>query len=272
MQRKEGIDLATIVGILVGVGSLIGAIILEFNHLNPDFGSQFLQMSALLIIFGGTLGATMLSFPMREVVKIPALMAVAFSEKEYDVAGFVGYVHGLAEKARREGILSLEQNAQAGDQNDWFLALGLRLAVDGAEPQVVIDMLESEVDSMGSRHRVGQDVFNSLGGYAPTMGIVGTVVGLIAALATAGKGDADPSAIVGAIATAFIATFYGIGSANLFFLPIAGKLKMKSQDEQFFKHVQIEAIKSIQAGENPRVVHDKLAILFKRGTVPEAAK
>jgi chemotaxis protein MotA len=178
----------------------------------------------------------------------------------------------VAEAARREGILQLEQEIPSIEKDDWFLAMGLRLIVDGTEPQMVEDMLNSEVETMAERHKEGVNLFNGLGGYAPTMGIVGTVVGLIAALGKAGEGGGDPTAIVGAIATAFIATFYGIGSANLVFLPLGSKLKIKSDEEVFMKRVQIEALKAIQGGENPRIVYEKLAILFQRGVVPPLKK
>jgi len=269
---KSGIDLSTIVGIILGIGSLVTAIFLEFNELNPDFGSQFLQVSALMIIFGGTLGATMLSHTMEEVARLPRLLSIAFGNVHFDARGFVDRILKLAELARREGVLRLEQEIANIEKEDQFLSLGLRLVVDGVEPQMVEDMLNSEVETMAERHKVGSDLFTDLGGYAPTMGIVGTVVGLIAALAKAGAGGGDPNAVVSAIATAFIATFYGIGSANLFFLPLAGKLKVKNQHEVFVKRVEIEAIKAIQSGENPRVVHDKLAMLFQKGVIADMDK
>jgi chemotaxis protein MotA len=272
MQSRGGIDLSTILGIIGGIGSLLLAIVMEFNELNPDLGSPFLKISALLVIFGGTVGATMLSFKMDEMMRVPKLIGIAFANVHFDAAAFVDKILKLAELARREGVLRLEQEIAALEKEDQFLSLGLRLVVDGVEPQMVEDMLNSEVDTMSDRHKVGIEIFTSLGGYAPTMGIIGTVVGLISALAKAGAGSSDSSAVVGAIATAFIATFYGIGSANLLFLPLAGKLKVKSQHETFVKRVEIEAIKAIQSGENPRVVHDKLAMLFQRGTIADMDK
>jgi chemotaxis protein MotA len=210
----------------------------------------------------------MLSFSMEQMMKVPQLLIIAFTKSDFDAAGFVERMLKFAESARREGILQLEREIPAIEEEDWFLALGLRMVVDGTEPQMVEEMLSNEVRSMGERHRVGVDIFTNLGGYCPTMGIVGTVVGLISALAKAGEATGDPSAVVSAIATAFIATFYGIASANLIFLPIASKLKVKSSHEVFIKEVQIEALKAIQSGENPRMVHDKLAILFQHGTIP----
>jgi chemotaxis protein MotA len=157
-------------------------------------------------------------------------------------------------------------------ETDSFLAMGLRLIVDGTDPEIVEEMLENQIECMGQRHKVGQEIFSSLGGYGPTMGIIGTVVGLISALAKAGEGGGDPNAVVAAIATAFIATFYGIGLANLIFLPIATKLKEKSQKEVFFKRIQLIALNAIQSGENPHLVQDKLTIMFQKGEVPEQKK
>jgi chemotaxis protein MotA len=272
MNKKNGLDLGTVVGIMVGFGSLLTAIILEFNELNPDLGSQFLQVSAILMIIGGSMGATMISFPLEEVTKIPALLSKAFFQSGYDAAEFVDKIVKLTDRARREGILALESEVATFAEKDQFLALGLRLVVDGTEPEIVEEMLENQMESISQRHRGGQDVFNSLGGYSPTMGIIGTVVGLISALAKAGEGGGDPNAVVSAIATAFIATFYGIGLANLLFLPIASKLKCSSQNELFYKRVQVIAILAIQSGENPRLVQDKLSIMFKKGTVPVREK
>lgn len=272
MNNRGAIDLSTIFGLMTGFGCLLTAIVLEFNELNPDLGSQFLQVSAILMIIGGSSGATMVSFPLEDIIKIPALLSKAFFQSGYDAADFVDKIVKLTDRARREGILALESEVATFAEKDQFLALGLRLVVDGTEPEIVEEMLENQLEAIGERHKIGASIFSSLGGYCPTMGIIGTVVGLISALAKAGEGGGDPTAIVSAIATAFIATFYGIGLANLVFLPISSKLKVKSHNELFFKRVQVIAILAIQSGENPRLVQDKLSTMFKKGTVPVREK
>lgn len=272
MQKKSGMDLSTVGGALLGLASLVGAIILEFNHLNPDLGSEFLQVSAILIIVGGSMGATSISYTLDQMLKLPAFVTIATFQSDYSASAFVDKIVALAERARREGILALESEVSNFAEEDPFLALGLRLVVDGTEPEIVEDILENQIESMAARHKVGADIFNSLGGYCPTMGIIGTVVGLISALAKAGEGGGDPNAIVGAIAAAFIATFYGIGLANLLFLPIASKLKVRSQKEVFYKHVQLISIVAIQSGENPRLIQTKLSCMFQSGTIKESEK
>jgi chemotaxis protein MotA len=268
-MNKKGIDFATIMGASIGLGSLILAVYLEFNELNPDLGSQFLKVSALLIIFGGTLGATMLSFSLAEIMKLPKLFAIAFTDNGFKPANFVALMVKFATIARKDGILRLEDEAEQLGESDIFLAKGLRLVIDGTDVKSVEEMLYNEIEAMEERHKVGFNIFQTMGGYAPTMGIIGTVIGLIGALAKAGHDTGESSAIVAAIATAFIATFYGIASANLFFLPLASKLKNKSDHEAFIMNVIIDAILSLQAGHNPRIVHDKLKIFFKRDEVPE---
>jgi chemotaxis protein MotA len=269
MAQKKGSDIATLAGILLGVGSLLASMILEFNELNPDFGSPFAKISAILMIFGGTAGAVMLSVTMDQFVLIPKLMIIAMSSDHFDPVKLVETVSRLAELARREGLLRLESEVKDIEAYDPFLAKGLRLVVDGTDPKTVEDMLNKGVEAMEHRHHVGVGLFGAMGGFAPTMGIVGTVVGLIGALSKAGEGGGDPNAIVEAIATAFIATFYGIGLANLFFLPISAKLKARSDHEIFFKRVEIEGILALQSGENPRLVYEKLRVLFQANKLPD---
>lgn len=258
-------DLSTLLGVIIGIVSLVLSIIIEFNHLNPDLGSEFLKISSLLMIFGGTFGATMISFPMNVVKNLPNLCRIGFSNAEFDAPKFIDKMENFAILSRKEGILRLEQEIPEIEKENKFLATGLRLVVDGTDSEVLSEMLDSQIEAMEERHKEGVELFNSLGGYAPTMGIIGTVVGLIAALAKAGEGGGEGggSEVVAAIATAFIATFYGIGAANLLFLPIGSKLKAKSQHETFLKNLICEAIKSIQKGDNPTTLRNKLIMFLK---------
>jgi chemotaxis protein MotA len=269
MAQKKVTDLGTMLGIFIGVGSLLTSMILEFNELNPDFGSPFAKISAILMIFGGTAGATMLSMPFKEFLKIPQLIFITMQGHDHDPIKLVETISRLAELARREGLLRLESEVKDIEEYDPFLAKGLRLVVDGTDPKTVEEMLNKGLEAMQDRHEAGIGLFGAMGGFAPTMGIVGTVVGLIGALSKAGEGGGDPNAIVEAIATAFIATFYGIGFANLVLLPLSGKLKARSEEEVFFKRVQIEGILALQSGENPRLVYEKLRVLFKADSLPD---
>lgn len=269
-MAKKGLDTATVIGLALGLGSLAGAMTLEFQELNPDFGSAFLKLSALLIIFGGTMGCTMLSFRIEEIMRIPTYLKIALYSDHYDEDKLIDQVRNLAEIARRDGILAIESKRDELGQTYPFLADGFQFVIDGTPPDKVKELLANEIVSMEERHKVGSEIFGAMGGYAPTMGIIGTVVGLIGALAKAGEGGEDPTAVVKAIATAFIATFYGIASANLFFLPIATKLQRRTLEEVSHKIVQVEGILATQNGDNPRVVSETLKTFFRKKPRTEA--
>ena len=269
MAAKKVLDTATAGGLGLAFFSTITSMILEFGHLNPDLGSAFLQMSALLIIFGGTFGAVMASVAMADVVKIPTLFKIAFYGEDHDPRELIATVVKLAELARREGVLSLESRMEELQHHYPFLALGFRHVVDGQTPEKLKEILANELYAMEERHNTGIALFTALGGYAPTMGIIGTVSGLISALALAGHGGGDPSHVVAAIATAFIATFYGIATANLCFLPIGAKLQVRSHHEVFMKLVQAHAVLSIQNGDNPRTLGAELRVFFRKEEVGE---
>ena len=267
MAAKKVLDVATLGGLILGIGSLLTSMVLEFNELNPELGSPFLKISALAMIFGGLFGCTMASFPMEELMKIPALLRITLFGEKMEANELIATVVKLAELARKEGILTLESKRAELEQEFPFLASGFQYVIDGRTPEVVKEILTDEVYAMEERHKTGKELLSAMGAYAPAMGIVGTVVGLIGALSKAGEGGGDPNAIVEAIATAFIATFYGISSANLVFLPLSNKLKERSKEEVFFKLVQIEAILAIQNGDNPRALGQSLRVYFRKDQV-----
>lgn len=240
-------DLATIGGIVVGFGSLIVAFLLEGGVM----GSLF-TLSAFMIVFGGTIGATVTSFSKEELKTIPALFREAFVERHYEIQGLIKEMVQLANMARREGLLSLEQRLR--NVEDPFVRRGLQLVVDGVESSRLRDMLETEIYCAKQRAKIGIDIFQVAGGYAPTMGIIGTVMGLVNVL-----GNIDnPSEIGPAIAVAFLATLYGIASANLLWLPIAAKLKSRDKKEILYKELALEGIMSLQAGEASSLMKEKL--------------
>jgi chemotaxis protein MotA len=227
--------------------------------------TAFFNVPALLIVLGGTFGATFAGTSIEKIKLIPALYRRAMSSEKPDMSGQLELLVGFAERARREGLLALDE--EVGVLDDSFTRKGLQLVVDGTDPELVREILENEIDGMVARHQAAVSPFEKAGGFAPTMGILGTVMGLVHVL----ENLAAPATLGPAISGAFIATLYGVGSANVVFLPTANKLKALSADEIELRAMTLEGILSIQAGDNPRVVADKLLSFIPPGErVPEA--
>ena len=205
-----------------------------------------------MLVMLGTLGATMAAVGLKPCIGIPKMYILAFTSPAIDRPKAIRSLVRMAERARREGLLALEEEAQAVD--DAFIQKGVRLVVDGTDPELVKDILDLEVESMAGRHHHNANAFQQAGGFAPTVGIIGTILSLVHVL---GHLD-NPDTIGPAIASAFVATLFGVASANLFFLPVAQKLKALSTEESEAKTMIIEGILSIQAGDNPRIVEEKL--------------
>ncbi len=214
--------------------------------------ASFINIPALIIILGGTGGVTMASVGMQGMKKIPSLYKLVFSSEPPDMRGQLDRLVALADKARREGLLALD--AQLGEIEDTFTRNALQLVVDGTDPEMVHAILEAEVDGMAARHEAGAAPFEKAGGFAPTMGIIGTVLGLVHVL----QNLAAPSTLGPSISSAFIATLMGVGAANVIFLPIGNRLKAISGEEVELRMMTVEGILSIQAGDNPRLVSEKL--------------
>jgi chemotaxis protein MotA len=214
--------------------------------------AAFIIPSAIVLIIFGTLGVVMASSGLQPTLKIPILYIKAMTGAPPDRPGAIKSLVKMAERARREGLLALEEEAQSID--DPFLSKGLRLVVDGTDPELVKDILDLDVEAMAGRHHENAALFSHASGFAPTIGIIGTVMGLVHVL----ENLSDPSTLGPAISAAFIATFFGVSSANLIYLPIANKLKELSTHEADARTMMIEGILSIQAGDNPRIVEEKL--------------
>jgi len=208
--------------------------------------------SAMLIVLCGTLGATIIGANFDAIKGIPKMFGKVFNAPSPDLNALVKELVGYAESARRDGLLALDE--QTGSIEDPFTRKGLQLVVDGTDPDLVADILEAENSAMKKRHATGRQPFEKAGGYAPTMGIIGTVFGLIHVLANL---DA-PETLGPSISSAFVATLIGVASANVFYLPVATKLKQLSEEELHARALIVEGILSIQAGDNPRVVQEKL--------------
>lgn len=244
-------DLATIIGLFGAWAALLGAAVIEGTNL-----ASLLNTPAFILVVGGTFGATVISYSLEDVTALPKILGLAFKKQATDPLNFIELLVGYAEKARREGLLILQEFIK--DTDDKFLVRGMNLVIDGADPELVRNILETEIVFLEKRHSVGASMLDTAGGFAPTMGIIGTVVGLIKVLS-----HLDNASELGpAISVAFLATFYGISTANLLWLPLANKLKHKSKAELLIKEMILEGILSIQAGENPRIVREKLEVFL----------
>jgi chemotaxis protein MotA len=211
-----------------------------------------LSPSAMMIVLGGTLGVTIVGTSLDRIKAIPSLYKKILSPDSYDLRGRVSELVGFAEKARRDGLLALDD--ELSTVQDDFMRRGLQLVVDGTDPEIVAEVLDSENEAMARRHAAGAQPFEKAGGFAPTMGIIGTVFGLVHVL----ENLDSPETLGPAISAAFIATLLGVGIANVVFLPAANRLKQLSGEEREFRMLTVEGILGIQAGDNPRVLGDKL--------------
>ena len=240
-------DIMTILGLVVAFGSIILGYLLAHGSL-----LALLKLTSGLIVIGGTLGATAVSFPSKTLKKMPKVIGLAFKKKEFNLEQHISYFKEISLKTRRDGLLSLE--AELSADLDPFTRKGLQMVVDGIEPSSVKNILNTKLENLISRHDDCIEMFSAAGGYAPTMGIVGTVTSLVIVLANLN----DPSSMGGEIASAFVATLYGLGTANLFWLPIASKLKEINKAEIIEKEMIIEAVLLIQEGVNPNTLVSKL--------------
>ena len=246
-KRRWRIDFTSIVGVPVALGLVVIGQILEGGTLR-----SLLQLAASLIVFGGTLGAVLLSFSFHDVkLAVRSLRTVFFYAGEPPVRT-IERVLGYAAVARKQGILGLEDDLT--QEPDAFLRKGLGLAVDGASPHAVRDLMEIEMRAREEQEERPARVYESAGGYAPTLGILGAVLGLIHVM----ENLSDPDRLGAGIAVAFVATVYGVGSANLVFLPIATRLRNRARLAAEHRELLLEGILAIQEGLNPRLIEQKL--------------
>lgn len=239
-------DIASLLGLIVGFGFVIFGI-----NLSGSVGA-FIHVPSLAIVLGGTVAATMTSFPLKKMIGSIKVVKNAFVSKDHSPMGVIDKIIEIANVARKEGLLALEEAAENLD--DEFLKKGILLIVDGTDPELVRNILETELSFLEDRHNEGQAIFETMGTFAPAFGMVGTLIGLINML----KDLEDPSSVGPNMSTALITTFYGSLFANLIFLPIANKLKGRSKEEVMVKELMVEGLLSIQAGENPRIIEEKL--------------
>jgi len=239
-------DIATVLGIVSAFGLVLTAIFMG-SGLNI-----FINVPSLMIVVGGTIGVTLIAYPLKEVLGVLKVVQKALFSKNISNNELIEKFTGFATKTRKEGILALESEIK--DVTDNFLKKGVQLSIDGLEPQEIREILDTEVDHVRSRHQLGAEVFTSMGAYAPAMGMIGTLIGLVQML----QSMDDPSTIGPAMAVALLTTFYGSVMANICFMPIAGKLKTRSKEEMLTKEMTIQGIISLSNGDNPRILEQKL--------------
>ena len=247
-------DLATIVGLILAVGAVLGGALLEGLHMGA-----LVQPTAALIVLGGTFGATFVSFPLPIVLKAFKDVGRCFFPPQDDPEGVIKNIINYAAKARRNGLISLEQEAQT--VKDSFTKKGISLVVDGIDPQKLRETMEIELNSFEEHNKGSAEVFDAAGGFAPTVGIIGAVLGLIHVMSNL----SDPSKLGGGIAVAFVATIYGLMVANFFCLPFGSKLKHRLKEELLQKEMLIEGLIAIQNGENPHFIEQKLRAYLHDG-------
>ncbi|HEY5537086.1 MAG TPA: flagellar motor protein [Acetobacterium sp.] len=242
-------DIMVIIFLVFGLAAMVVAFMIEGGQL-----IALVSLTGFLIVIGGTVAAVGVSFPKSDIMRVPALFKMAFTDKKFDMLGLIKSIKSMSKIAREKGILSLEKEMNGNTEIDSFTKRGLGFILDGLDPIKTREALELDLQMMSYRHKSGAAMFDAAGGYAPTMGIIGTVMGLISVL-----GDlADPSGLGQSIAVAFIATLYGVGSANILWLPLASNLKSKSKKEIVRNSMIIEGLLLIQEGANPNFIEDKL--------------
>ncbi len=253
-------DKSSLLGVTVAIGGILLGLILEGGRI-----AQIIQPTAAIIVFGGTLGAVMIQFPLRVVFAATRRLGQVFVDNSIDPNALIREIVGYAQKARKEGIISLDNELES--IQDPFLKKSLMLAVDGTEPQEIRKIMELELDNQSEHEEHLPRVFESAGGFAPTIGIIGAVLGLIQVM----QHLDDITEVGRGIAVAFVATIYGVGSANLFFLPASGKIKIRIRQEQIRREMMLEGVISILEGMNPRMLETKLLGFFAEANQDNAA-
>jgi len=256
------VDITTLIGIMVSFGLVIVSILLGGE------GGWFLNYPSLMIVLGGTMGATLLAYPLSEVLGVLGVAKNVFLHRSQSAADLIPLIAGFAKKARQEGILSFE--SQLDQIEDPFLVKGIQMAIDGMESTAIEEVMATEIQYVEERHRLGAEIFTTMGTFAPAVGMLGTIIGLVQMLMQM----EDPSQIGAPMAVALLTTFYGTILANLLFIPVAGKLRTRSKQEILIKQMVLEGVISIQSGDNHRVVEQKLKAFISpkaRAMMPQEA-
>ncbi|MCP4593130.1 MAG: motility protein A [bacterium] len=256
-------DISTIVGLIMGCS------LITFAVLSGSSFAAFADGPSVMIVVGGAFAAALISFPLRNVLAVSRVVKNCFFAKPSNPAELIKDMVSFAEVARRDGILSLENMTK--DIKDSFVVSGIQMAVDGTDPELIEQIMNSELEAVASRHEDGKALFDNIGKYAPAFGMIGTLVGLVKML----QSMDDPSSIGGSMAIALLTTLYGALLSNLIALPLADKLGLRSEEELRIKSIVIRGVMAIQSGDNPRVVEQKLKTFLPyklRGTEDEESR
>jgi chemotaxis protein MotA len=246
---KKSLDIASV----AGLGCAFGLILLG-NHLEGGHMSSIIQPTAALIVFGGTFGAVMVGFPMEEFIRALKMISMFFMSKAADNQALLDEIVRYAQIARREGIIALEEHVQKA--TDPFFKKAFLMVVDGVDSKSITETLELELHELDERGEIPPKIFEAAGGYCPTVGILGAVLGLIHVMSNL----SDINKVGSGIAVAFVATIYGVGAANIVCLPAANKLKMKHRQDMIRCEMIMHGAIAIQQGENPKLIEGKLSV------------
>ncbi len=251
-MNNSRLDTTTLIGVFMAFGAILGGQALEGGHANT-----LIQLAAFIIVFGGTIGACLIQYPTPVFFLGVNLLKWVFMTPSVALESVIEQVVGWGNTARRGGLLSLEPLIE--EMNDPFMRKGLQMLVDGAEPEKLREMMEVEMGSYDEHHRQAARVWESAGGYSPTIGILGAVMGLIHVMGgLSAEGGVDISSLGTGIAVAFVATLYGVGAANLFFLPFSNKIKSVIAREMVKRAMVVEGLVSVANGDNPRLIETRL--------------
>jgi len=241
------LDIGTVIGLVVAVGAIMISVVVGGGNL-----MDLVNGPSIFVVLVGTMGATLVSFPIARLLKLHTVVLKSVFSKSSDLVETIKDLVRFAEVARREGILSLEN--LIGEMKDPFIVRGVKMAVDGTDPELIRTIMETELEALMERHGQGKQILDTIGRYAPAFGMIGTLMGLIAMLANMD----DPSAIGPGMAVALITTLYGAFIANVFTGPLADKLQARDAEEILVKTIIISGVMAIQSGDNPRIVESKL--------------
>lgn len=241
-------DLASVIGLLTAIALIIGSIAAG----TAPF-TAFIDVPSILVVIGGSMAASMMCFSLKTILSMPMVAKKVFLHKPENPAALIEQLVSLAETARRDGLLALEGRVDEVDNN--FIRLGIQMAVDGTRPEVIEDIMRTEIDAIATRHRDGKSLMDQLGRFAPAYGMIGTLMGLIMMLSDM----SDPSSIGSGMAVALITTLYGAIMANALFIPFSEKLGFNNKQELISLEIVVRGIMAIQSGENPRVIAQKLS-------------
>lgn len=239
-------DIAT----LAGIGSAFFLVVLAI--LMGGSSIIFIDIPSMMITVGGTMGITLINYRLKDILGVMGVVKNAFLQKKHDHQTVIKEIIEMSGVARKEGLLALQNTVK--DLENAFMQLGVQALIDGLEPETIRGLLSTNIEYLEERHSHGADIFATMGTYAPAMGLIGTLIGLVQMLQNLN----DPSKIGPGMAVALLTTFYGAVMANMIFLPISGKLKKRSSEEVQYREIILEGIISISGGHNPRVIEQKL--------------